>query len=120
MSTIVISALAALTVASVPPSIGSEPVPANFEYQPSPSEYVAFQTPNQATSLGSEPTFFEMNADGAPVLSRGQHTVSPVALAASLGSEPFIVAFDESATSGTPRSEERRSDERIAQNCTCR
>ena len=118
MSTLVISALAAVTLATVPPSIGSEPVPANFEYQPGPAGYVALQAPNLGASLGSEPTFVDLDAGGSRTLNPGQHNVAPATLAASLGSEPFIVAFDERSTADT-RSQERRSDERIARNCTC-
>jgi hypothetical protein len=118
MSTLVISALAAAALAAAPPSIGSEPVPANFDYVAAPAQQFAFEAPNVAASVGSEPTFVDLDAGASSVRKIGTRAVGTSTLAASLGSEPFIVAFDEITPPATaPAPAERRHDERIA--CTC-
>jgi hypothetical protein len=116
MSALVISALAAAAFAAVPPSIGSEPVPANFDYVAAPAQQVAFQRPNLAASVGSEPTFFELDAR-APTGAKVSPLPGRATLAASLGSEPTFIAFDEGPSSATRSAAERRGDERVA--CTC-
>jgi hypothetical protein len=120
MSTLVISALAAAAFVAVPPSIGSEPVPANFDYVAAPALYVAFEGPNLLASLGTEPFVVDPGAGTSSVSKPGTRAPGPATLAASLGSEPFLVGFDEIASPGAPRVDERRPDERLACNCACK
>ncbi len=118
MSPLIISALAATMLLAVPPSIGSEPVPLNFDYVAGPAQYFALEGPSLTASFGSEPTF----ADTGAVVSsakRGARASGSPTLATSLGSEPFLVEFDGNAA-GVPLLERRPSDERVAHNCTCK
>lgn len=98
MSTIVLSALAAAAFGAVPPSIGSEPVPVNFDHVPAPAHHVAFQGANLAASLGSEPMLAGVEAASSRVAAPGKRATAPATLAQSLGSEPFVVAFDDGAS----------------------
>lgn len=69
MSTLIVSALAAAAFAAVPPSIGSEPVPANFDHVAAPAQQVVSRAPGLDVSLGSEPlivAFDETASPGAP------------------------------------------------------
>jgi hypothetical protein len=116
MSSLVISALAAAAFVAVPPSIGSEPVPANFDYVAAPAQQSAFQGPNLAASVGSEPIFFDLGAEAPSLRTVATHAATPT-LAASLGSEPFIAVFDGGTSPAASRPAERRHEQRVA--CTC-
>jgi hypothetical protein len=120
MSALIVSALAAAALAAVPPSIGSEPVPVNFDYVAGPTQHFALEGPSLTASLGSEPNFADAGAAVSPVATKpGVRPSTLSTLAASLGSEPFIIGFDESAPR-TPVLERRPSDELVAHNCTCK
>ena len=101
MSTIVLSAIAAAAFGAVPPYIGSEPVPVNFDHVPAPAQHVAFQGANLAASLGSEPMLAGVEAASSRVAAPGKRATAPATLAQSLGSVPFVVAFDDGGASGS-------------------
>ena len=119
MSTLVISALAAAAFATVPPSIGSEPVPVGFDHVAGPAQHVAFEAPSLAASLGSEPLLPDPGAE-APATKPGQRSPGHATLAASLGSEPFLVGGDEMALPAVPAGDRARSGELVACRCPCR
>jgi hypothetical protein len=120
MSTLVVSALAAVAFAAVPPSIGSEPVPVNFDYVAAPAQHVAPQGPSLAASLGSEPFLAGAPAEAPARAKPVEHAPGVWTLAASLGSEPFLVGVDAVVSPAAAPVDVRPSGEQLACSCPCK
>lgn len=124
MSALLASALAAASLASVPPSFGSEPYVIEFDSVPvhaqAQTRAESTPAPRLVASLGSEPFLpGSGEAQSAPAATAPERLRDPTPpLAASLGSEPFLPGVPEAVSPRAAQAERtpQRTDARI---CSC-